>query len=362
MSEPMQSPAEPTVHQRGRSIFLISTPIQLLFASLISRQYKLKPEYVLTTDYQPSLTQLEEVASRLNLTPVSRLITPSFANGERLRRMACESLRWLATRRLKKSLIPGDRLFLGMLNHASHRPLFHGLHELAFFDEGTATISVLERRARGGCAYTFPPPKVLTWFTALYPRTVHLEPLHYFTVYPGLSGAPGDTVNNVAAEWPHTLFREKRPVAELWYISSPVVQAGLLSESRNRSILIALRDFCATNGLRLVYYKHRTDVPDPTLSDVEIREPAYPFEVYFGLSDRKPLAMVSIVSSAIIHCKLFFASACPYFYLDPEHGHDAARVGMVQRYAANALELPVLSWDNLATALTRLVEEQSLDA
>jgi hypothetical protein len=194
----------------------------------------------------------------------------------------------------------------------------------------------------------------MTWFTALYPRTVFIDRIRYYTVYPRLNGAPGDGISIIHPQLPDDMKRQRRQIPEIWYIGSPLVQAGLMSETRQREILSGLRDASLATGARLVHYKHRSEKYGSPCLGIEVREPELPFEVYFGLSDVRPMAIVSVVSSVIMHMELFFADECALFHIDPQTDFDTSRVEAIQGYAATALGIPRIGMGGLAAALESL--------
>ena len=178
-----------------------------------------------------------------------------------------------------------------------------------------------------------------------------MESMRYFTLYPGLHGAAGDSITTIEPSLPDALKRPKHVIPEVWYIGSPLVQAGLLSEGRQFELLQHLRDLTRARGAQLVHYRHRSEKVDVPCPGVEIRLPDLPFEVYFGLSEATPLAIVSVISSVIIHMKLFFEGDCQMFFLDPEREHDGARIGSLQRYGATQLGICTLTLPQFAGVL-----------
>ena len=85
----------PFGNSTGRNIFLISTPVQLVFANMVARQMRLDAEYLIATDRDTSVRQIEKVSVLLGVRNISRLISGLYKVGDRFRQFRCETLRFL---------------------------------------------------------------------------------------------------------------------------------------------------------------------------------------------------------------------------------------------------------------------------
>ena len=341
----------------GRDIFFISTPFQFIIAYLISDQFSLNSEYVISTDYAPSVCQIQQMVDSLAIRRVRRLNYFVYNKGDRFRLFLCNTLRWLFTIRIKQTFLPNDLIFLGMPNFPSHRPLLfsNNDYQLAFFDEGAATISTLKSRYKGNLTFNFSPSNLMNFYTLFYPKRSLFYRITYYSIYPALLGSTFDRIYRIKSHFPDNLIRPKSSVQDIWFIGGPLVDLGLIQAHHHKHMLNELLDCCNKRGFRLIYFKHRSENTTTTVPNgVEIVEQDFPFELFYVLSSKRPLAILSVVSSVIIHMKLFFSDEVPVFYIDPTKNCETKKIKPVHKYALNQLSIESIQIKQFGNFMKRI--------
>jgi len=330
----------------GRNIFLITTPLQFILANLINSEFKLEAEFFVLTDWGRSLEQIDEVAKILGFDDYHKMFKPvSSTERNKFKLLYKEIVRYTTMLEMKKSLNSHDNVFVGLATSPINRPIVCGSnnYNLVFFDDGTATIRFLKQREAGKKEIEFPTGSWLHAYTRLYPRSIRLDRMTYFTIYPGLKGGTNDTVVRVRSKLPACLFEKKRKVEEVWFVGGPLVENRVIPDGVYVEILRNISEICKGLNLKFVYFPHRVEkwIYDE-LSEIEKRQPFLPWELFFARSEIAPKAIVSIISSVIINLSLLCEQVCPYVYVDLRYTERNSSIREVQDYAENILNLPVV--------------------
>ncbi len=337
---------ELTAEGTRRNIFLISTPFQFIVASMISKQVRGYSRLIVVTDFAESLRQIERASQLLGIQSYETVGTPCDYRS-RIVRLWREACVYRAMLRIRSELKSDDRVFIGLTDHPANRPILFGgkrkRFNIAFFDDGTASIVFLKSREAGERTKHFPRASPLRFYSWFYPRRLQLQNLTYYTIYSQLKGAIGDVVVDIRPRLPQALNRNKKSVNEIWFVGGPLIGANLIAENRMVELVKGICGVAKEMDLKLIYFPHRTESSLSCFKDLDLRTPGLPFELFFGQSEKQPVAMVSIISSAVINAKVFFGDGCPVALIDPEREYDKKCIGTLQCYSRDVLHIPVVS-------------------
>jgi len=327
----------------AKDIFLISTPYQLLIAEMIRMREGRDSRFVVTTGYLPNVQQIMDAGKVLGVAQSINFLTSlSYRAKGRFARIVSDFVRYRGIRALEGSLKQGDRVLIGFWQNlfAAKFLTEPRSYEIAFFDEGIASIDFLSVRASGERRIELSPRKWSSPLSVFHPESVLIESLHYFTIYPGLTGAPEDRVIGLESTIPCLRRVPGRSNREVWIIGGPVVQAGIVSASEYTEMLVWLRDTLSPMGLKLIYFPHRTE--DPCFwksADVETRSPELPFELFYARSSDKPVAITSVISSVLYHMKIFFDDRPLLFFTSPRGGVLSEEAVKALKYGGDVMNI-----------------------
>lgn len=340
----------------GRNIFLINTPFQFLLANLIKSVFALEAEFYIITDFPPSLKQIDEVAKIMNVNDCYDKLFRHPVSIEKNRFIRfCRGMRqYLNILRLEKSFKASDNVFIGLPTHPLNRPIICNSedHNLVFFDDGTATIRFLREREKGIRRINFKKDSIIHFYTRFYPRSITLDKIVYFTIYPGLRGGTEDKVVHLRSKLPEYIWKEKDIVDEIWFIGGSLVENRVLDRDDYASVINYLIEFSKKIKNKFVYFPHRTENWIYSFSEdkgIEIFQPSVPWEVFFAQSTIAPRVIVSIISSVIINLAVLGKKLPPMIYLELPGGlkDNSSTISIVQDYARNIVGIPVVRWHQI---------------
>ena len=336
----------------ARDVYLISTPIQAFFAYMIARQRANKSEFIVVTSYQQSVEQIAYAAQLLGMGHISYITDRRYSLDHKIAQIISGLDSYRKTARLVKLLGKQDTLFIGVLAFPPNRPAVFGAKQLhlALFDEGLATFGFLKQREEGRLDVQFPRHHFHSLYTALYPKMLHLPAVEFHTIYPALRGAEQDKIVQVKVDF-GLKQKQKQAVNEIWYISGPLVQLGVLSSVAQATMLDTLRLTALRLNARLIYFAHRSEKVVAQHPDIEIRVGQLPFELAYMGGSQQPLAIVSVISSVLLNFQLLFRDGCPVYFLHPDGKHNVEHVASIQSYAYEAVGIPTLRASELEPVL-----------
>lgn len=95
----------------------------------------------------------------------------------------------------------------------------------------------------------------------------------------------------------------KKEVDEIWLLGAHFVKLGIIKADIYRGILTSIRDWAEDNGLKFVYFGHRSELTyDASLfSGIEVITNQEPFELYLLHSSIKPQIIASFYSSTLFN-------------------------------------------------------------
>ena len=340
----------PGLNPQGRNIFLITTPLQFILANLIKSEFNLETEFLIVTDPDIWLKQIDEAAKTLHINNYKKIFKPYDPyKRNKLRLLFKETVRYISILKLKKTLKRCDNVFIGLATSPINRPIVCDFerYNLVFFDDGAATIRFLRKREAGRRDITFPAGSLIHFYTKLYPRSIILDKIVYYTIYPGLHGAPEDEIIHLKSKLPSCLNRKKKQVYEVWFIGGPLVENGVISNNAYTEIINNILKFCRNSRNKFVYFAHRAERWIYKFSDIEIRRLSIPWELFYIKSDVIPKAIVSVISSVILNLAILTKPLCPLLYLDVKDVLRNDIVTEIQEYGKTFLGIQVIKLNEL---------------
>lgn len=340
------------------NVFLVGTPFQAISAAIVARHVGGHSRFAVTTNLAESQRQIARSAEILGIGNCEMILGTcrSEARTERLYRESVDYCRMLY---LRSHLKREDRLFFGGLTSPAARPLlFSGFgkgRQISCYDDGAASINFLSERRDGRTSIELKRKLWPHWHTLLYPHEIRAASLQYFTLYPGLRGGERDEVVQVEPVLSRDLVRPRPICNEVWVVGGPIVRGGLVTAERWSALLERIEGEASKLGLNTVYLPHRMERVMPGAGDMEVRQPGLPLELHLGVRETWPTAVVSVISSAVLHTCLFFDGAIGVAMLDPEHGCDRAPLTRVQSYASCWLQIPTITENRLEAFLEECV-------
>jgi hypothetical protein len=345
-----------SVSSKQKNLFLISTPLQFIFASMVARQVDGSSRFIVVTDYDRSLAQIGRIAELLSV-PAYETIGPPTNHRSRMKSFIRAAFNYRTMLKLRSQVHPEDRVFMGYMNFPENRPFLFPpagrRFEIAFFDEGTASIGILAARKAGQKAFVFPKAASMDFPTRFYPESIEIDRMHFYTVYPALSGGNDDHVCEVQPRLPPVRVSGRKPVREIWFVGSPVVQGNMIPAERMAEVIRELKRFASTMNVKLVYFPHRVEKLSELQEGLILREPGLPFELHYGFGGSEPLAVVSMISSAILNIRLFWGSEARVALIDPGSEFDERRIGPLLNYASQGLGIPLIQPDQLSALIAQ---------
>lgn len=95
----------------------------------------------------------------------------------------------------------------------------------------------------------------------------------------------------------------KKEVDEIWLLGAHFVKLGIIKADIYRGILTSIRDWAEDNGLKFVYFGHRSELnhDQNIFNGIEVITNEEPFELYLLHSSIKPKIIASFYSSALFN-------------------------------------------------------------
>ena len=337
------------------NIFLISTPLQFILATMIARQVEGRVRLIVVTDFDKSLAQIERCGQLLSAPHYEVIGSPiGFTSRAQMFIRAISGYR--AILRIRSQVRTGDTVFIGFPYYVLNRPFFSRRSavrfERVFFDDGTATINFLSDRKEGERMIVFKKAPIF-FFTLFYPSKIRLDKLTYYTIYPGVSGGALDNVVHVKPRLPIVVQKRKR-VNEVWFIGSPLVATGLIAKEKMVKLMMDLRCVVEAMGAKLVYFPHRTERGVDYIKGIELREPDLPFELYYWSAAMTPVLVTSVLSSAILNLKILFNKDINLMLIDADQMEQNKKIIQLWTYAQTVLEIPLVTASSLLDGINML--------
>lgn len=331
--------------EAGTNLFFVATPFQLVTASLVARMIGGPSRFLITTHLALSQDLIARSASLLGVGPCESLAGACVGRSS-VERMARSTTGWARVLGLRSRLSPGDRVFIAGVSAPGLRPILFPRTEaaprLGLYDDGAATLGFLAARKRGERAVRLRRELAPHWFSLLYPGSVRLPSVTFYTIYPGVEGGDEDEIVHVPPRLSLPEGRGGSTSDELWIVGSPVVESRLVTKERLGALLRGLRRTAERAGLRPIYFRHRAEFEEPPIEGFEIRGTSLPFELHLAMLETWPAAVIAVISSAVMNTRLLFGDRTALALVDPELDCDRERLEAVYAYCRSSLGVPVI--------------------
>lgn len=341
-----------------KSAFLVKSPLQLLNACEARHHFGIRPEdavLILMADRKSrpqllNVAALENTWSQIYDLGAPRLNTAITEIHAELRKKANLFNRPLKNygfmpykaNRLIRSLLPGVAyLFIGdykvgLMRHIAHR-LPH--RETVVLDDGNSTIDIARKRARGEGYARIHRAGIKRIRYSLKNMLLgyapdDIEAVTFFTAFQVLPG-PGDQIITNDFSWLRSQIRNIEGTSAVYFLGSPLVEAGILQPDEFEWHLGKVRQFF---GQRSIFYvphrrESRQNIDRAARLGFGIKRFDLPIEYQLARIGPVPAYLASFISTALENCRIIFGDHMRIlsFRLNPHH---AAGLHLHPRFAA----------------------------
>ena len=295
------------------SLFIVSTPLQLISCSEARRYFS--PKHSLLIVARPSNASTEQHMRNM-------LAALGWQDSEVIflgRRLSYLSLAW-RLHRLRRLLLNG--LYIGNKGSWVHEVFVRSLptDQVVYLDDGMATITDYYNLCEGKSESPI-NRRQLRWLGYLGIRLTDVLPKpHYFTIFP-LSACPevAITYNDLS------LFKCAFPPRSGGSLSDVVAFVGqpltndpeYLKSVRRQLTILQTRHA----NYRIVYYMHRKENRQTLTKafagcNVDIILPDMPLEVEMARAEHRPVALYSLISTALFTLKAIIPEVSVFYIPD----------------------------------------------
>ncbi|MFN3554342.1 MAG: hypothetical protein ACK4VN_00090 [Bacteroidales bacterium] len=316
--------------QLGKSIFLFKTPLQLINALEAKNHYNIEDKnsfFVSFIDFYKTADKCPKILHYYDSTLLTLFNIFFYKNIRRipypLYRFAQRLWGYFKLNAFLRKNRKCDILFVGHIDDPWMRYMVRKIqfNKLVLLEDGLATIEIVQRRITAEPHHLLPVKQVPSprkWrlykndlFESLFmkQRELLLPRLDFFTVYNQIPIKGEDSVIENGYEILKRLKKnEYSKSREIWFISQPLVDHGILTVE---VLLAVLRQIRNTFGESYTYHyiQHQSSkiIPEISLTGFSIKSFDLPIEIQLIQSSYLPYKVGSISSAALVNLSKLFS-------------------------------------------------------